>query len=117
VSPRAQTLLLSSSLCLVWLLSSAPARCAPLGAALEVERASGAEDCPSSAELTSNVEHILQRSLASAGEALRVSVHFTVGTDEYSAEVRSLGAKPGERMLEDRGRLEPIDVHPSEGES
>jgi hypothetical protein len=107
LSPRAQTLLLSSSLCLVWLLSSASARCAPLGAAIEVERASGAEDCPSSAELTSNVEHILQRSLASdpnAGEALRVSVRFTASADEYSAQVRSLGAKPGERALKDRGR-------------
>ncbi|HEY5377134.1 MAG TPA: hypothetical protein VIK01_25815 [Polyangiaceae bacterium] len=80
-SPRLQTLLFSSALCLVWLFSSRPAKCAPLGAALEVERESGAEDCPSSAELTSNVEHILQRALASdprAGEALHVSVHFTL---------------------------------------
>jgi len=92
---------------LVWLFGSRPAKCAPLGAALEVERESGAEDCPSSAELTSNVEHILQRSLASVprpGEALRVSVRFTARTDEYSVQVRSLGAKPGERTLKDHGR-------------
>ena len=107
LSTRLQTLLFSSALGLVWLFSSRPAKCAPLGAALEAERESGAEDCPSSAELTSNVEHILQRSLASdprAGEALRVSVHFTARTDEYSVQVRSLGAKPGERTLKDRGR-------------
>jgi hypothetical protein len=99
--------LLSSALCSVWLFSSGSAKCAPLGAAIEVERANGAEDCPSSDELTSNVEHILQRSLASdpsTGEALRVSVNFTASSDEYSAEVRSLGAKPGERALKDRGR-------------
>jgi hypothetical protein len=42
--------------------------------------------------------------LTSAGEELRVSVRFAVSTDEYSAEVRSLGAKPGERTLKDHGR-------------
>lgn len=104
MSPPLQTLLTSSALCVVCVFSSGSAQCAPLGAALDVERDSGAEDCPSSTELTRNVEHILQRSLASTGEQLRVSVHFAASTDEYSAEVRSLGAKPGERTLKDHGR-------------
>ncbi len=79
---------------------------APLGAEIQVERSPSAADCPSAVELTSAVERILQRSLdsePSAEATLQVSVRFAVTGEEYSAQVRSLGAKPGERSLHDRG--------------
>ncbi len=74
---------------------------------LEVERSGEAGDCPDAAGLTRNVEHILQRSFSNGpagAEALRVAVRFAREHDEYSAEVRSLGAKPGERRFHDRGQ-------------
>ena len=96
-----------ASLCAASCLSANVAHAAPLTAAISVERSASASDCPDSATLTGNVERILQRSLsrsATSEEALQVVVHFASDRDEYVAEVRSLGAKPGERRLHDRGR-------------
>ena len=87
-------------------LIAASARGAPLTAAIRVERAAEARDCPDGPTLTASVERILQRSLAPgtrAEETLEVLVRFGGGHDDYSAEVRSLGAKPGVRSLRDRG--------------
>ncbi len=104
LSRRTRTLPAACALGLICLFGERPVRGAPLGAAIEVEHADGASDCPSSAELTGHIEQILHRSLTSdTGEALRVSVRFLASADGYSAEVHSLGAKPGERTLADRG--------------
>ena len=96
----------ASFACAIILRASVPAAAAPLGAEIQVERAPSAGDCPSAAQLNAEVERILQRSLSgapSAQDALQVNVSFTSNGDEYAAQVRSLGAKPGERVLRDRG--------------
>ncbi len=87
------------------LLAPRQAAAAPLGASLAVERSERANDCPDAPALTQRVERILQRSLAqgSSAEKLEVRVHFDFNRDEYFAQVQSLGAKPGERSLHDRG--------------
>jgi hypothetical protein len=90
------------ALCLLPKLAAA----APLGATIRVERGERADDCPDAPELTRAVERILQRSLSepSGSDELEVEVSFTSGRDEYAAVVRSLGPKPGERRLADRGK-------------
>ncbi len=87
------------------LLAPRQVAAAPLGASLAVERSERAGDCPDAVALTQRVERILQRSLAqgSASEELEVRVHFEFNRDEYFAQVQSIGAKPGERSLHDRG--------------
>jgi hypothetical protein len=85
---------------------SASALGAPLTATISVEASSEASDCPDREQLTREVEHILHRSLGStadSGPALEVSVRFSRARDGYTALVRSLGPKPGERELRDRG--------------
>lgn len=79
---------------------------APLTATIVVEASPSANDCPLAEQLTGEVEQILHRPLPSArpGEpALRVNVEFARDRDGYAARVQSLGAKPGERELRDRG--------------
>jgi len=83
------------------------ASAAPLTATIHVQRAAGAESCPDADALTGKVERILQRTLSapgSASDSLEVEVRFGRDEPELFAEVRSLGAKPGERKLRDRGR-------------
>ncbi|HEY4106496.1 MAG TPA: hypothetical protein VGM44_21495 [Polyangiaceae bacterium] len=90
------------------LCSFAPAlsAAAPLGATIRVARDERAADCPDAPELTEKVERILQRALSAPApsDALEVEVDFTNAPGEYSANVRSLGAKPGERHLTDHGK-------------
>lgn len=85
---------------------SASALGAPLTATISVEASSEASDCPDREQLTREVEQILHRSLGStadSGPVLEVSVRFSRARDGYTALVRSLGPKPGERELRDRG--------------
>ena len=85
---------------------SEPAWAAPLAAVIGVESSPEASQCPDSMALTQNVERILQRPLSGGvpADTLQVEVRFSATRDSYSAEVRSLGQKPGERRLSDRGR-------------
>ena len=73
---------------------------------IHVESAPEASQCPDSTTLTENVERILQRPLRGGTPegTLEVAVRFSATHDEYSAEVRSLGPKPGERRLKDHGQ-------------
>ena len=94
--------------CLATWLTTSAVRSAPLTATITVERDASASDCPDQDALTRNVERILQRSFstthATRAQVLQVAVHFALEHEDYSAEVRSLGPKPGERRLRDHGR-------------
>ena len=85
---------------------SRPIWAAPLAAVIGVESSTEASQCPDSLTLTRNVERILQRRLSGSvpADTLQVEVHFSATRESYSADVRSLGQKPGERRLTDRGR-------------
>jgi hypothetical protein len=85
---------------------SRSAQGAPLAAVIDVERSPEASQCPDGTALTKQVERILQRPLSGGAPAdtLQVEVRFSATHDEYSAEVRSLAPKPGERRLNDRGQ-------------
>ncbi len=88
-------------------LLAANASGAPLTATIRVERSPEASDCPDEAALTRSVEQILQRTLSSphaSEQALEVEVRFDDTRAGYTAEVRSLGAKPGERHFLDHER-------------
>lgn len=88
------------------LFVSARAEAAPLSATIRVERAETAQDCPDGAALTSRVQAILQRDLSTPSaneEQLEVAVQFSRVREAYVAHVRSLGPKPGQRDLRDRG--------------
>ena len=105
---RAWRALSATALCVTVGLTTTAAHGAPLTAAIAVERDESASDCPDQAALTREVERILQRSFSTTGtasdEVLQVAVHFTADHGVYSAEVRSLGPKRGERRLQDHGR-------------
>ena len=92
--------------CLAWcgIGTSGRALAAPLGATIAVELGERASDCPDASQLTTQVERILQRSLAQGAPAdqLEVQVRFGRTGDEYWANVLSRGPKPGERSLHDR---------------
>lgn len=96
---------LAARVLLAALFGSGAAHAAPLGASIRVERSERAADCPDAPELTDKVEHILQRSLSApnASDELEVAVSFDANHAQYSAKVRSLGPKPGERNLVDHG--------------
>lgn len=78
---------------------------ASLSATVGVERAPSSLDCPSAERLTSAVEAIVGRPLASSEDSKRLSVQvvFTRSEKGYEAHLRLTGAAEGERVLLDRG--------------
>ena len=76
---------------------------ASLSAALGVERAPAALDCPSAERLTAAVEAIVGRSLASSEDSskVQVQVQFSRSDQGHEAHLRLSGAREGERVLRD----------------
>jgi len=96
----------SGALALVASLSS-PARAEVPLPALVVTRSAGATDCPDAASLAAEVARMNGRpsldATGSSASTTRLHVELNRGLEGYSAVIRALGARSGERRLTDVG--------------
>jgi hypothetical protein len=79
---------------------------APLSLQITTERTESASDCADRNELYGKVRRFSQRVLVTeqqAEDSVLVTARFDKRGDEYLAELRFGGAKPGERRFRDRG--------------
>ena len=97
---------MSAVVAMVLRSASAGATALQLAATLSVERTEAARQCADSAELQDRIERILQRPMgppAAGADTIQIAVIFDRQHDEFVAQLRFLGPKPGERTLRDRG--------------
>jgi hypothetical protein len=90
----------------IWaLLQATVPGAAPVGGAIEVARAPGADDCPDGDTLDGLIGGILNAPSrdGAATQEVRAAVQFSRGSAGYQATLRFAGANAGQRTLTDTG--------------